>query len=102
MVYEMSDEAPKKIAERFYSWLANDAKKADLPDLGEKLADMQRRIEKMSKELRISFQGDVVRVEALTPESDTTLTLLARGSSWFVPHPGVTGAILQTLTGESK
>jgi len=101
-VYEMSDEAPKRIAEKLYSWLANDARKVPLPDLTAKLQDMQKRIEKMSKELRITFQGDVFRVEALTSESDSTLTLLSRGSSWFVPHPGVSKAIIQCLTGETE
>lgn len=102
MTFEESADAREKIAEKIYHWLATEARKAPLPDLAERLNQMKIKIDKLSRELHVTFQGDIIKLEASTAESDITLTLLSRGSSWFSPHPSLPEVVIQALTGERQ
>ena len=85
------------VVERFMNWLNRDARFKPVPDLAQRIANMEPRLRKMAKNLEVSIQRGklVIRSDA---ESAALLSLLRRGSNWFDPHPDVDTAILLALS----
>lgn len=87
-IYQKLEEpTAKRVSSALVRWLTEDARKKDVPDLADRLANMSARIEKLSRELVIKLDGKV-HVSA-DGDAHVTLVLLDRGSDWFEGHQDV-------------
>jgi hypothetical protein len=85
---QLDEPTAKKVAAELSRWLVEEARKKDLPDLQDRLTDMLQRIEKLARSLVFKLDGTYVYVWA-NGDAQATLTLLDRGSDWFVGHPNL-------------
>jgi hypothetical protein len=95
-LFTITTKKEDAVVERFMSWFNNDARLKPLPDLAQRITDMEPKLRKMAKNLEVSIQEGklVIRSDA---ESMALLSLLRRGSDWFDPHRDVDAAILLAL-----
>jgi hypothetical protein len=100
-LFTMTTKKEEAIVGVFMDWLNKDARLKPLPDLPKRISDLEPRLRRMAKNMRISFQDGklVIKTDA---ESGSLLSLLRRGSDWFDPHPDVNAAILLALSTGSQ
>src|ERR1044071_3738936 len=94
----LSDEVRRRIAGGLKAWLLACKKISMLPGVPpeEQAAAMQRlltewqaTIDQLAKTLEVKVEEGRVIVFSPNGEHDRAITLMARGSSWFEPHPGL-------------
>jgi hypothetical protein len=100
-LFTLTIETRAAVAAEFKDWLNQKARLKAVPDLAERLARLELRLDKLSKSLEVSVQRGKLVVKA-DAESEALLALLRRGSDWFEPHPSVNGAILKALVEGAK
>jgi hypothetical protein len=100
-LFTMTTKKENAIVSIFMHWLAKEARLKPLPDLQQRVIDMEPKLHKMAKNLSLSFQDGnlVIKSDAA---SGSLLSALRRGSDWFDPHPDVNAAILVALTSGSQ
>jgi hypothetical protein len=80
------------------TWLVQDARKKELPDLQARMESFRKRIEVLAATVRLAYDTDRSQVVIKTSgDSDATLRLLERGSDWFDPLPGVRDVIAAAI-----
>ena len=96
-LFTITTKKQDAVVERFMAWFNHDARLKPVPDLAQRIVDMEPKLRKMAKNLEVSIQkGElVIRSDA---ESMALLSLLRRGSDWFDPHRDVDAAILLALS----
>ena len=92
-------EQRKKVAEALMSWLADTARKKDVPDLDVKLAGMQQRVNKLVENMTIEIEKDKPVVKAAGSDEDTW-KMFRLGTSWFEPNPDLIETVLSGLFNE--
>lgn len=100
-LFTITVEKEDAIVAVFLDWLNKDAQLKPVPDLQKRLLEIGPKLKKMAKNLKITvLEGKlVIRTDA---ESESLLSLLRRGSSWFSPHPDVNAALLLGLSNGAK
>ena len=95
-LFTLTSEQEESVVGALMNWLNNEARLKPVPDLADRLVSMAPRVRKMAENLTVSIDEGklVVKTDA---ESEATLNLFRRGSSWFDPHPDVEAAILRAL-----
>lgn len=100
-LFTISSRKIETITAVFMAWLNNDARLKPVPDLQQRIVDMEPKLRRMARKLDLSFQDGKLVIKA-DAESESLLNLLRRGSDWFDPHPDVNAAILVALTNGSQ
>lgn len=95
-LFTITTEQEDKVVQVFMNWFNKEARLKPVPDLAQRVADMEPKLRKMAENLDVSIQKGklVVRADA---ESTALLSLLRRGSEWFDPHRDVDAAIMWAL-----
>lgn len=95
-LFTITTKKEKAVVAVFMGWLTEDAQLKRVPDLQQRLVEMEPKLRRMAKNLKVSIrEGElVIKSDA---DSEALLSLFRRGSSWFEPHPDVNAAILLGL-----
>lgn len=100
-LFTMTTKKEKAVVAVFMDWLNKDARLKPVPDLQQRIINMEPKLKKMAKNLDLSFKDGKLVIKS-DAESDSLLNLIRRGSDWFDPHPDVNAAILVALTNGSQ
>lgn len=92
-------ERRAQVANALYTWLVNDARKKQVPDLAQRLEKMRKRIDVMVEDMEIKFVNNkpVVKVAG---SSEDTLKALRLGTDWFVGTDDVVELVVTGLFDE--
>ena len=92
----LSAEGRKQIAQNLKNWLANVARKRNVPDLDKRLENWGKRFDRMSERCSFSVVDDEVVVRVANADSDT-LRALKNGTDWFEPCDNVVNVMISAL-----
>lgn len=93
----MDDTVRRRIATRLSTWLAIEAKKANVDNLPQRIEKWTLRIERLAENMEIEFLGEDL-VVMVSGEDEATLRSLRRGTDWFEPWPQVDDKIIETIS----
>lgn len=91
-------EQRRKVAEALMQWLTK-ARKKEVPDLAEKLRNMQQRVNKLVEGMTIEIEKDKPVVRTAGSDEDTW-KMFRLGTSWFEPNPDLIETVLSGLFNE--
>jgi hypothetical protein len=100
-LFTITSQKIDAVTKIFMDWLSTEANLKRIPDLQQKIADMEPKLRLMTKNLKIKFE-DGRAVITTDAASDTTLRLLRSGSSWFGPHPDPEAMIVAAMVAGSQ
>lgn len=92
-------EQQAKVVAALMQWLTVKARKKDVPDLTEKLREMQQRTKKMVENMTIEIENDKPVVKAAGSDEETW-KMFRLGTSWFEPNPDLIETVLSGLFNE--
>lgn len=100
-LFTISRQKENAVVQIFMEWFNKEARLKAVPDLQQRIMNMEPKLRKMARNLNVKFQEGKI-VVSTDADSQSLLSLLRRGSDWFDPHPNVTSAILVALTMGSR
>lgn len=92
-------EQRQKVVEALMQWLTIKARKKEVPDLGERLADIEKRVKKMVEGMKIEIKDNKPVVSVAGSDEDTW-KMFRLGTNWFEPNPDLTETVLSGLFNE--
>lgn len=97
---QLARDREKAVASKLMEWVSDPANTAKVPDLAERLAQLEKKVDRLAKGVKVRVeQGKcVVKVNGADME---TLKQFRLGTKWFKPHPDPVLAVIEAILTET-
>lgn len=93
----LDKEERRKLADTIFQWVATRARKKPVPDLQERLNQLQKNLYSMADQLKFEVtESDQINLQVVG-SAEHILKELTFGSTWFDGHPRLADFILKAV-----